>query len=86
VISDPELETFNADYKADLMQGYILEMLDLYQGNHLFVSQGCDFTFGNANMNFMSLDRLINYFNNLNDTNAQLVWSTPGIYLDAIKK
>ena len=86
VVSNPDLETFNADFKADLMQAYILEMLDLYQGNHLFVSQGCDFTFGNANMNFMSLDRLIKYFNALNGTNATLVWSTPGIYLDAIKK
>jgi hypothetical protein len=69
------------------MQAYILEMLDLYQGNHLFVPQGCDFTFANANMNFMSLDRLITYFKNLDETkNTTLIWSTPGLYLDAIKK
>jgi len=67
------------------MHAYILEMLDFYQGNHIFVPQGCDFTFENANMNFMSLDRLIKYFNGRNDTNATLKWSTPGMYLDAIK-
>lgn len=37
VVTDPKLETFNADYMSDLMQGYIFEMLDFYQGNHIFV-------------------------------------------------
>jgi len=35
VITNPNLETFNADWKTDLLLANILEMLDIYQGNHL---------------------------------------------------
>ena len=45
---------------------------------------GCDFAYANARMNFMSMDRLIDYFNAHVD-NYQLLYSTPGIYLDAVK-
>lgn len=87
MVSDPTLETFNADFKSDLLLAYVYEMLDIYQGSHLLVPQGCDFTFGNARQNFKSLDRLISYFNSFrtHETNVTLIYSTPGTYLDAIK-
>jgi hypothetical protein len=32
VVSDPKLETFNADFKSDLILSYVYEMLDIYEG------------------------------------------------------
>jgi len=84
VVEDPKLETFNADWKTDLLLAKVYELLDVYQGDHLLVTQGCDFTFANARQNFKSLDRLIDYFND-HVENVTLVYSTPGMYLDAIK-
>lgn len=84
VVTNPNLETFNADWKTDLLLAKVYELLDVYQGDHLLVTQGCDFTFANAKQNFFSLDRLIQYFND-HVENVTLIYSTPGIYLDAIK-
>ena len=85
VVDNPELETYNVDFKTDMMIANIYEYLPVYQGNHMFLPLGCDFAFGNAAQNFISLDRLIAYFNK-NVKNMTLVYSTPGYYLDAIKK
>lgn len=84
VVTDPNLETFNADWKTDLLLAKAYEMLEVYQGNHILMTQGCDFTHANSRQNFMSLDRLLQYFNAHVD-NMTLIYSTPGIYLDAIK-
>jgi len=83
-VDNEELETFNADWKSDLLLTRIYEMLDVYQGDHIMMTMGCDFTFVNARQNFLSQDRLISYFNSHFD-NITLIYSTPGIYLDAIK-
>lgn len=48
------------------------------------VTMGCDFTYPNARMNFMSMDRLVDYFNS-HYSDYQVLYSTPGIYLDAVK-
>lgn len=58
-------------------------MKDHYRGNHLLIPMGCDFTFANAQINFLSMDRLIEYFNAHVD-NVTLLYSTPGQYLDAL--
>ena len=46
--TDPNLETFNADWKSDLMLAYIYEQLYVYNGDHIFINEGCDFTYANA--------------------------------------
>ena len=38
-------------------------MLDNFNGDHLFIVMGGDFEYINARMDFLALDRLINYFN-----------------------
>ena len=83
VVSDESLPTFNADEKVDLMLDYINHMKKHYKGNHLMVPMGNDFTYGNAILNFRSMDRLIKYFNNKVD-NIKLVYSTPSEYLDSL--
>jgi hypothetical protein len=85
VITDPTSEEFNADEKSDLFTAWIYEQLDIYQGDELFVMMGCDFTYANAHYNFKSVDRFIKYFND-HSPNITVFYSTPGQYLDAIKK
>lgn len=58
--------------------------MNVYRGDHLLQTNGCDFSFANARMNFMSTDRFIEYFNARNP-NIKIIYSTPGMYLDAIK-
>jgi len=45
VVDNEELETFNADWKSDLLLARVYEMLDVYQGDHILLTMGCDFTF-----------------------------------------
>ena len=48
VVDNEDLETFNADWKSDLLTAKVYEMLDVYQGDHILMTMGCDFTFANA--------------------------------------
>ena len=66
------------------MLAKVYEYLEVYNGDNLLMTQGCDFTYANARQNFISLDRFIRYFNDHVD-NVTVKYSTPGIYLDAIK-
>lgn len=85
VITDPTLETFTGDEKVELFTAWIYEQLDIYQGDEIFVMMGCDFTYSNAHYNFKSVDRFIKYFND-HSPNITVFYSTPGTYLDALKK
>ncbi len=40
---DPDLETFNADWKGDLFVNYVTKMSTEYKTNNLLVPMGCDF-------------------------------------------
>jgi hypothetical protein len=48
VVVHENLETFNADWKTELMLSKTYEMLEVYQGDHILMTMGCDFTFANA--------------------------------------
>ena len=54
-----------------------------YRTNHILVPMGGDFMYANAHMNFLSMDRLIKYFNS-KVQNIKLMYSTPGEYIKAI--
>eukprot|EP00349_Pseudokeronopsis_sp_Brazil_P004115 CAMPEP_0202973784 /NCGR_PEP_ID=MMETSP1396-20130829/53978_1 /ASSEMBLY_ACC=CAM_ASM_000872 /TAXON_ID= /ORGANISM="Pseudokeronopsis sp., Strain Brazil" /LENGTH=101 /DNA_ID=CAMNT_0049706459 /DNA_START=309 /DNA_END=611 /DNA_ORIENTATION=- len=62
-----------------------MEEKESYRTNHMFVVMGGDFCFMNGKMYFDSVDKLINYFNNKHD-DVTLMYSTPSIYVDAIKE
>ena len=55
-----------------------------YRGNHLFIPMGDDFAYGNAYLNYESMDNLIDYWNAHKINNITLRYSTPGEYLDAL--
>jgi lysosomal alpha-mannosidase len=83
-VVNKERDTYNAVNKTKDFQKYLNQMADNYQGNHMLVPMGCDFTFANARLNFENMDRLIQYFNEHNTANITLMYSTPGKYLDSL--
>lgn len=84
VITDKTLSTFNGDEKVKDMLKYVNDMRQHYRTNHLLVPMGGDFSYANAHLNFLSMDRLITYFN-ANVKNITLMYSTPSDYLKAVK-
>ena len=56
-----------------------------YRSNHFLIPMGGDFMYANGHMNFLSMDRLIKYFNS-KVQNVKLMYSTPSEYLSALKK
>ena len=48
VVDDKNLENYNVDFKADIMVANIYERLAAYEGSHILLPMGCDFTYGNA--------------------------------------
>jgi lysosomal alpha-mannosidase len=84
-IDDPRFETFNADAICAEFFDWIMHMKDHYRTNNLFVTMGEDFNYMNAKQFFTSIDKLIPYFNN-KYSNITLLYSTPGMYIDAVNK
>lgn len=83
-ISDPTLETFNADVKAKELYDYAMENHAVYRGNHVVIPWGGDFAYGNAHLTFWSSDNLIEYFNEVYP-DVTAFYSTPYMFMDAIK-
>jgi hypothetical protein len=86
--SDPTTSQYNLPEKANLFLAWINKMQQSYRGNHLLVPMGDDFAFTNAASFFQQSDAFIKYFNeNTGKTfNITLVYSTPSMYIDALKK
>jgi lysosomal alpha-mannosidase len=61
-------------------------MAENYRGNVMYLPQGCDFSFANARMNFENMDRMISWFNEHNNANMKMFYSTPSLYLEALAK
>ena len=71
------------EYAAKMLY-YVYEVSKNYRGNHFLLPMGTDFAYMNARENFESMDNLIESFNSL-DMGATLLYSTPSMYLDALK-
>ena len=53
VVTNPKLETFNADRKIAEMYQYAKDQMSPhYQGNHVLIPMGCDFSYAIARMNY----------------------------------
>jgi hypothetical protein len=84
VVTNTQLTTFNADEKMRELYEYAkYKMAPHYRGNHVLIPMGCDFSYANAHINFLSMDRLISYFNS-HISDATVLYSTPSDYLDAL--
>lgn len=85
IMDDPSLEGQNVRDRADQFMKYFRKMSKYYKSNHLMHTFGSDFHYMNAYQWYINLDRLIKYINNhQNLYHAQIMYSTPSLYLKAI--
>ena len=82
-VDDPTLSSFNADWKSAWFVNYVTELSSHFRTNNLMIPMGGDFQFINSHFNFVNIDRMINYIN-ANYPNVTLLYSTPGMYIDAL--
>lgn len=85
VVTNKNLETFNADAKMRKLRRYILDDARHFMTPRLMIPWGDDFFFSNAHLTFANLDRTIEYFNNKYD-DITLLYSTPSEYINALKE
>jgi len=83
--SDPNLEDYNLDTKADAFVAYFQKMCTHYRSTQLMHTFGNDFVFSNARKDFKNMDILFNYINkNSAKFNMKVVYSTPQDYVNTI--
>uniref|UniRef100_A0A0X3NSR3 Alpha-mannosidase n=1 Tax=Schistocephalus solidus TaxID=70667 RepID=A0A0X3NSR3_SCHSO len=87
IIDDPAAKDYNVHTRVQQFINYVENVARSYGTNHIFVPMGCDFTYENANQNFVNMDRLIRHVNSLQVTagsNVNLLYSSPTCYTKAV--
>lgn len=82
-VNDTTMSSFNADWKSEWFVNYVTELSTHFRTKNLMIPMGGDFRFINAHLNFVSMDRMIDYINN-NYPNITVLYSTPGMYIDSL--
>uniref|UniRef100_A0A240SWY6 Alpha-mannosidase n=1 Tax=Glossina morsitans morsitans TaxID=37546 RepID=A0A240SWY6_GLOMM len=87
-IVDDDNELNNVEDKVDEFIDYILGMSEHYRATDLLVPMGDDFHYMVAARNFNNMDKLIKYVNarQVNGSNVNVFYSTPGCYLQALHR
>jgi len=84
---DPTLDSFNGEHKMHEFIDYIhTKVFPAHRSNHVALPWGDDFAYSNAHQDYSDMERLIRYINKNNKVNMKLIQSTPGEYIDALKK
>lgn len=84
VIDDPDSPDYNVDTKIDDFLKYAAKQAEFFRTNNIILTMGGDFTYQQAEMYFMNLDKLIRYGNERNGSAFNLFYSTPSCYLKAL--
>ena len=59
-------------------------LLQNTQSNHIVLPFGCDSAYNDASQNYQSIDKVIQYWNDLSDKtnqNVVMLYSTPNMYV-----
>lgn len=84
---DPTLENYNVELKASLFLNQIQTIANgSASTSNAMYSYGDDFAYMDADMTFKNCEKLIDICNKYNKVNITCVMSTPGRYIDALKK
>lgn len=100
MIVDPLATNYNAPQRVSQFLEYVRTVSSSYATNHIFVPMGCDFTYENANLNYINMDRLIEHVNaqqqkersyrtfRLSETMmpVNLLYSSPTCYTKAVNE
>ncbi|XP_059047343.1 lysosomal alpha-mannosidase-like isoform X1 [Achroia grisella] len=88
IVDDVNSPMYNVDKRVSEFLSYVETQSQRYRTNNVILTMGGDFTYQDASMWYINLDKLIEYTNlkaakeNLNVT---LFYSTPNCYLKAVK-
>ena len=85
-INDESSLDYNAPEMASKLIAHLEERQQHYLTDQLFVLIGEDFRFMNAEHNYKSIDAMISYMNLNHNSSYILKYSTPSIYVDALKE
>lgn len=85
-VSDRTNPDYNAERKMLAMRQQIMRLVDTDRTNHVFSTQGCDFSFSNATINYQQMDEIISYWNHHYSHEIEILYSTPSRYIKALKK
>lgn len=85
-VADEKLDTYNAPERSQDLYDWIQHQREHFMTNDIMFTMGDDFRFSNAHKYFASSDSLIKYWNDnvFSQTNIELIYSTPSMYVDAI--
>lgn len=83
---DKDSDVFNAEKKAQEIIAYFEERASHYLSDDILVLMGDDFAYMNAMHNYRFMDNAIDYLNKYHSDKFVFKYSTPGQYVDAIKK
>ncbi|XP_053388235.1 lysosomal alpha-mannosidase-like isoform X2 [Mercenaria mercenaria] len=84
IMDDHRLHDYNVDQKVKDFIKAAEEQAIHYKTNHIVMTMGSDFLYQNANHWYKNLDKLIKYTNMLqetNNSNINVLYSTPSCYL-----
>ena len=62
---DPRLEDYNVPQRVQDFLDAANDQAKHFSTNHIMMTMGSDFQFENANQNFLNLDKLIKYVNEM---------------------
>ena len=84
VVNNPNLFTYNLDYKVEKFVNDSLEQAASYRTNNIMFTMGSDFQWEDAASWYKNLDILINTINTRYPDRFKLFYSTPTRYLEAV--
>jgi len=64
-------------------------LLEKTSSNHIVLPFGCDSAYNDASQNYQSIDKVIQYWNDLNgkiNQNVVMIYSTPNTYVRELQK
>ena len=84
VVDNPDLFTYNLDYKVEKFVNDTLEQAASYRTNNVMFTMGSDFQWEDAGTWYKNLDVLITTINERYPEKFNLFYSTPTRYLEAV--
>ncbi|CAB3234741.1 unnamed protein product [Arctia plantaginis] len=88
IVDDPNSPLNNVENKIQLFIDYVQNQARSFRTDNIVITMGGDFTYQDATMWYINLDKLIKYTNLIaakDELNITLFYSTPNCYLKAIK-
>ncbi|XP_053988963.1 lysosomal alpha-mannosidase isoform X2 [Hylaeus volcanicus] len=83
IIDDPDSPDYNVKERINEFLQYAVQQAKAYRTNNVILTMGGDFTFQQAEMYFVNMDKLIRYVRE-ETSNVNILYSTPSCYLKAV--